>query len=113
MRDKIYNEATIEIFVSPEDMPVRGNYIVGGDDAYDKKQEDKIIAASEWNEWAWCVVEVRGTWNGLQTSSYLGGCSYDSEKEFREDDNFCSMRMEVCEELTKLAQKIVNSATNG
>ena len=34
------------------------------------------------NEWKWCIVEVKGEFNGLEFSDYLGGCSYESEEEF-------------------------------
>lgn len=107
--NKIYNEAQIEIIVRSEDMPVRGNYIVSGDDAYDKEQEDNVIAKMEWNEWAWCVVQVRATWNGLEASDYLGGCSYESEKQFREDGYFQDMRNQVIQQLTTTAETIAQS----
>ena len=67
--------------------------------------------ASEWvmkqidvgNPWAWCVVEVRASVEGcgLQGSAYLGGCSYESEDEFRSDLYFGDMCDEAREDLER------------
>lgn len=35
------------------------------------------------NPWAWCSVTVRAEWCGLVAEDHLGGCSYESEAEFR------------------------------
>ena len=48
--------------------------------------EDEINAlleeAQTQNVWKWCSVEVKGEFNGLEFSDYLGGCSYESKEEF-------------------------------
>lgn len=66
----------------PEYAAIRGNAVVSGDAAFDKKVEDKILADLEFNEWAWCCVRVVAEWNGLTGDDYLGCCSYESEEQF-------------------------------
>lgn len=53
------------------------------------------------NDWAWCQVEVRGTYKTLTQSAYLGGCSYASEEDFKVGGYFQDMRAEVVAELNK------------
>jgi len=43
------------------------------------------------DEWAWCGVEVRVTWNGIEGADYLGCCSYESEADFRASGCFADM----------------------
>lgn len=38
--------------------------------------------------WGWCHVTVRVSWRGLVGKGYLGGCSYESEEEFRKCDYY-------------------------
>ncbi len=80
-------EYTLEII--DEDMSVRGNVQVSGDDADDKLVEDQILNRLENGEtWAWCIVKVTATWHGVQGTNYLGGCSYTDEKEFKHPDGY-------------------------
>lgn len=37
------------------------------------------------NEWAWCCVAVTVECEGIEETDYLGACSYDSERDFRND----------------------------
>lgn len=82
---------TYELECLPEDMPVRGNAMASGDDAYDKAVEDEILADLEsGNEWAWCVVKVTatGVFNGVKFHgvAYLGGVSCKSREDFETGD---------------------------
>jgi len=78
---------TYTIECLPEDIEVRGNAAVSGDDAFDKEVEDSILADLErGNDWAWCFVCVTAsltvdnfTFTGTDN---LGCCSYKSEKDF-------------------------------
>ncbi len=38
--------------------------------------------------WGWCHVTVRVSWRGVRGEGYLGGCSYESEEDFRKDDGY-------------------------
>jgi hypothetical protein len=67
----------------PEDVPVRGNAVASGDEEFDRKVEDEILEAMEWNEWAWCLVRVTAIYEEWEGTDYLGCCSYESEEEFK------------------------------
>jgi hypothetical protein len=48
------------------------------------------------NEWAWCSVRVVGTYKGIEEDDFLGGCSYESEKDFIVNSGYYDdMRNEV------------------
>ena len=87
----------------PEDMPVRGNAVASGDDAYDRRVEDGIIARLEsGDDWAWCCVRVDAHLGGLTGTAYLGGCSYADEAGFRRGGYYESMCAIAKSELVRL-----------
>lgn len=80
---------TIEVIytltIEDEDIPVRGNAQASGDDEDDREVEDGIIRRLERGDlWAWCTVKVTATIEGCDEvgTNYLGGCSYEDEKDF-------------------------------
>lgn len=80
----------VEFFleIEDEDIPVRGNF-ASGDDAADKELEDSIIARLNGGDlWAWCCVKVTAKWKGWKGVDYLGACSYESEKDFKEPGGY-------------------------
>lgn len=81
-------EVAYKVECLPEDVPVRGNAMVSGDAAYDKKVEDKILRDLRSNPWAWCTAKVTAyaIADGVLLESdpeYLGACSYKSEADFK------------------------------
>lgn len=68
-------DVVFEVFVEPEDMPVRGNFD-------DKELEDQIIEASNAGSIeAWCWIRVVATWTAKDGAKFsgtdsLGGCSF-------------------------------------
>ena len=75
---------TYTIEVHPEDIPVRGNAMVSGDDALDREVEDSILSDLEaGNEWAWCTVEVIAHWGEHTGSAFLGCCSHKNMADFQ------------------------------
>jgi hypothetical protein len=63
-----------------EDIPVRGNAVVSGDDAADKEIEDGIIARLEsGDEWAWCYAALEATCGDYRAHDGLGCCCYTDE----------------------------------
>jgi hypothetical protein len=94
-------EFTIE--AEPEDIPVRGNAMMSGDDDFDRKVEDEIIADLEdGNEWAWCSVKVAAKWKRWEGRAYLGCCSYKNEKDFCQPGGyFEQMKEEALEDLNR------------
>ena len=69
--------------------PVRGNCISSGDEAFDKECEDKILKdLDDGNPWAWCYVRVIARWKSFEGSDCLGGCSYESEEDFKQPGGY-------------------------
>lgn len=93
----IHAEITIEAFPA-EEHP--SGHFASGDDELDKETVAKIVADSEWNVWAWCIVKVTARYADLEASDYLGGCSYASEEDFLKGDYFEDMKDTVITELT-------------
>lgn len=60
------------------------------------------------NPWAWCVAKVTVTYRGLEGTDYLCGCSYESEKAFKEGGYYESMIYDAIEELAKELEVIAN-----
>jgi len=91
-KDKI----NITLEITEEEFPVRGNVIASGDDAYDKQVEDEILERlSDGDVWAWCVVTVKATVDGLEGFEgidCLGGCSFKDEQGFKESGYYEDMK---------------------
>lgn len=87
----------VRIRTEADDLPVRGNACVSGDDDFDKKVEDKIIASLDAGDvWAWASVQVSVCYMGFEESDYLGCCCYSDEEDFvRSGDYFEGMRDEA------------------
>lgn len=104
MREKIrkYVEAniTFQIECLPEDIHPEGNAIASGDEDYDREVVAQILEDLEWNPWAWCVVKVSGSVDGISSEDYLGGCSYEDQESF-ESNGYCEdMKSAVIDEIT-------------
>lgn len=106
MKDTIKQNAIIEIIIHAEDLPIRGNLVFSGDGVLDTQLENAVIEELEHNPWAWCVVEVKASWKGLQVSTFLGGCSYRSESDFKVDGYYKDMVDEVIKLLSDKANEI-------
>ena len=106
IRELTENEVEFQIFVHPEEMPVRGNVVNSGDEKFDRRCENRILSALErGNEWAWCCVEVRAIWKDFFGKDFLGACSYKNEADFRKGGYFEDMKAEALRGLNKhLAQ---------
>lgn len=99
-----------ELIATQDDCEVRGNALVSGDEDEDKRVEDEIIERlNNGDEWAWASVEVRGTFNGLVASDYLGCCSYANADDFKTGGYFDDMQENVLEQLQAAAESIVNA----
>jgi hypothetical protein len=89
-------EVEIDLIVHPEDFPVKGNLIDSGDPEFDRELENQIIDRLDNGDvWAWCVVELRVTWEGFKGTDFLGGCSYDSERDFIENSMYYEDMIDV------------------
>ena len=86
-------------------------FFASGDDDQDRKDCENIQRELEaGNDWAWCMVRVEGTFEGLRADTVLGGCNYDSRKQFIEPGGYYDdMVTEVLEELNKQAAGVVSA----
>lgn len=92
--------ADIKLDILPEDLPIRGNAIASGGDAYDRAFEDALIERLEsGDDLAWFVARVSVRCSGLESYSYLGGCSYRSIEEFLADGYYADMVSECVSEI--------------
>lgn len=96
--EPIERDYEVEIIVLPNDIPVRGNAIVSGDDDFDAQVENEIIARLESGDvWAWAAVEVKVSKWGHTESEFLGSCSYADEEDFKTGGYYTDM-LETCVE---------------
>jgi len=70
---------------------------------------NSIIQDSETNEWAWCCVCVKGSFEGIEAKSYLGGCSYESRKEFEQSGYYEDLKQEVLQEINAKVSKLLTT----
>lgn len=91
----------------PEHIDIRGNLTVSDDPVQDRKDEDKVIhQLNSGNQWAWCCAKMTAKYKGFEGVDYLGGCSYESEENFRKDGYFEDMKVQA---LDALNTNIVNT----
>lgn len=95
------DEVEFKIICRPSDIPIKGNAIASGNDAYDKEVEtDLYRQLADGNDWAWCDVEVIARYKGMKGNDTLGACSYASEKDFIEaNDYYPDMKERAYKEL--------------
>jgi len=83
------SECEITVTVEFCDIPIRGNVMASGDDAYDKKCEDDLIRqVDDGNVWAWATITVKASWSGYNGFDHLGGCSYKDEEDFIKSNDY-------------------------
>jgi hypothetical protein len=72
----------IDLHITPEDIPVRGNASAWGEpeDSEHAAAIEHRLADGDW--WAWCVVRVTCTDGTAEGMAYLGGCSYEDTDDF-------------------------------
>lgn len=88
---------SITVTANPCDIPIEGNA-----SAIDEFTDRAIVESireklADGNMWAWCEVTVKVTYRDtLSASAYLGGCSYDSERDFRHDNGYFGEMVQEC-----------------
>jgi hypothetical protein len=100
----------VEITISAEmdDMPVNGNAIASGDYAYDELVEREILdRLNAGDAWAWAFVTVSAKWDAFEASDSLGGCSYESERDFIENSGYYDDMVSAC--LADLNDQIIKT----
>jgi hypothetical protein len=101
-------DVTFKLDVDFEDMEIRGNAIVSGDDDLDKKIEDELIERVNHDDvWAWASVKVTAEWEGFEGVDYLGGCSYKDQEEFEQQGGYYQdMKLQALEDLNNNLKSI-------
>jgi hypothetical protein len=102
LRQLTIEEVEFKINVDQDFLPVRGNAMSSGNEDFDRKAEDEILAdLDRGNVWAWADAEVVASWNGFSGSVRLGCCSYKSEEDFRQCEYYWQMKTDSLNELNK------------
>ena len=70
-----------------DDLEIRGSFD-SGDEDLDEQTALDIEKKLEYTEWAWACVKMECHWKGLTGTDYLGGCSYEDEKDFIEHSGY-------------------------
>jgi len=72
----------------PEQMEIKGN-CSAIDDETDSQTEQYIYdQLNNGNYWAWCCVTVRASYKHIEGTASLGGCSYASRKDFKDNSGY-------------------------
>jgi uncharacterized protein (TIGR02996 family) len=101
------DDVTWDVTPLESDVPVEGNFD-SGDPKADRRTEQWIARQlAGGNPWAWCMARVVGRYAGLEAMSFLGCCSYRSEREFRKGAYCEDMRQDVFEQLRAQADAIL------
>ena len=96
------NDCEFTIECIPEMIEIKGNVMASGDDAVDRKAEQRVRnRLARGNDWAWCTVKVTAWCDGLSASDYLGCCSYHSQEDFEKDGYFKDMQSECLHEINR------------
>lgn len=99
--------ADVVLETESKDMPVRGNASAWGDGTDDAYADELIARISRGDEYAWFCANVTARLDQFEGSDCLGGCTYDSEKQFREDGYYTDM---VSNAIEALADDILSRA---
>ena len=105
IKNKIENEVEYSIHLHPEYDSPEGHFDTG-DDEEDERICKQIREDAEWNEWAWCTVEVRATWHGVFGNVFLGACSYTNEADFKRGGYYDDMQKQALDDLCAKLEKL-------
>lgn len=111
--EKLLKTIEYRIECLPEDTEIRGNLIESDDKEADREDENKVIEdLNNGNQWAWCIVRVIASVPSipeLTCDDYLGACSYQSEKDFKDGGYYDDMCNQTKAELVKRLREIKES----
>lgn len=96
--------AVVEVLAEFDDVDPEGNA-----SAIDEETDARILAdirrrLADGDVWAWASVEVRASFAGFSASDFLGGCSYESEEDFRTPGGYFDDMREIA--LRALAEEV-------
>ena len=101
-QDKLRKHVTIKLSREDEDTDYRTSFD-------DPDTVDWIRAQlRSGNEWAWCCAHVTVSYRGFTGEEYLGGCSYESEANFKADGGYESMVDTAIEEIIQEIERFMD-----
>jgi len=108
------SEVTFTHELQDEDLRVEGNAMASGDEDTDREANAWIYdQLQRGNNAAWCCLAVTATWGPYQETSYLGCCSYESEKALLDEllpdwkhEAYLRLRSAIEADFAKLAARI-------
>lgn len=104
------SDVAFKVSYEPEDLPVSGNCMASGDDAFDAECEKEITDRLRAGKTlAWCMVVVEATFGAWKGRATLGGCSFGSEEDVAACADEHGMRGEALEALNAEIKKSVGS----
>lgn len=108
--EEFKKQVRITVEAREDETPVRGNVLVSGNDAEDKEAEDLTLERLDRGDiWAWALVCVKGTFKGLEYETYLGGCNYRDELDFKSCGYYADMVAEVVDQLYANYEEILEA----
>ena len=107
LRPLTREEVTFSLEVMEED--IRPDF-QSGDPEYkeldDRLELEAIERLSRGDVWAWACVNVMAHWGSFSASTYLGGCSYKDEAEFRSCGELASLENDALSKLNDTLESI-------
>jgi hypothetical protein len=101
-RDRLRQVVEITLEREEEDQHWKGHF---DDEETENWIREQLLMG---NNWAWCSAHVTVALGDLQGEDWLGGCSYESEENFRQDGYYESMVSEAVEDLAQKIEKIAS-----
>lgn len=85
LRKLTVEDVKFELSIEEEDIEVR--------DGLPEPDHEELIELilgrlRRGDQWAWCMVVVKATWEGQTGRDNLGACSYDNTKDFIENSGY-------------------------
>jgi hypothetical protein len=100
---KLEHAADIDCQCGPDDHSYEDDF----DDAKTRAWIADQLEAG--NEWAWCYVTVRVSYIGHHIEEHLGGCSYQSKRDFEKGGYYEDMVRSCLKELAKKLEGLVEA----
>jgi hypothetical protein len=72
----------IDLHITPEDIPVRGNASAWGEPEDSEHAESIEHRLADGDLWAWCTVRVTCTDGDVKGAAYLGAATYEHTADF-------------------------------
>lgn len=95
LRELTEDEVEFDLTIEEMDEHPRGFFASDEPELDAQQVADIMNRLRQGDLWAWCSVKVTARWGGYSASDYLGGCSYDGERDFMSDQYYADMKHEA------------------